>query len=110
MGKNIKGITITIDSKITTDNINNYNECLNCGSFKHSRFYLDNGIVISVCEECGFRVEGYGVPPNVAMTNEQLDAIYSYIQQLELCLISTGNKLPSNGEDIDRLLFEKSRT
>lgn len=110
MSNKIKGITITIDSKITTDNINDYNECLNCGSFEHSRFYLDNGIVISKCEKCGFRVEGFGSPPNVAMTNEQLDAIYNYIHQLELCLISTGNQLPINGEDINRLLFEKSRT
>ncbi len=110
MSNKIEGITITIDSKITTDNINNYNECLNCGSHEHSRFYNDNGLGISVCEECGVRVKGYGTPPNVAMTNEQLDAIYSYILQLELCLISAGNKLPSNGEDINRLLFEKSRT
>lgn len=110
MSKNIKDITITLDGKIKTDNINNYNECLNCGSHEHRRFYNDNSLVISVCEECGFRVEGYGTLPDVTMTDKQLDAIYSYIQQLELCLISTGNKLPSNGEDIDRLLFEKSRT
>lgn len=106
MDNKIKGITISIDSKITIDNINDYNECLNCGSHKHIRFYLDNGIIISKCEECGFRVEGYGAPPDETTDNKQLDAIYNYIQQLELCLIGVGGQLPSNREDVDWKLFK----
>lgn len=110
MSNKIEGITITIDGKISTDNINDYNECLKCGSFKHSRFYLDNGLVIAKCEECELRVEGYGALPDVTMTDKQLDAIYNYIQQLELCLIGAGGQFPSNREDIDWQLFEKSLT
>ncbi|MGA3675651.1 hypothetical protein [Lysinibacillus agricola] len=106
MSKQIKGITITIEGVNTTDNINDYDECLNCGSYEHSRFYLDNGIAIAKCDECGFRVEGYGAPLDGTIDNKQLDAIYSYIQQLELCLIGTGNQLPSNREDVDWGLFE----
>lgn len=106
MSDKIEGITITIDGTNTTDNINDYNKCLKCGSHEHSRFYLDNGTLIVNCDECGFRVEGFGTPPSVAIDNGQFCAIYSYIQQLELCLIGAGSQMPSNRKHINWNQFD----
>ncbi|GEM_PF-3682445 len=38
----------------------------------------------------------------------RLDAIYSYINELELCLTDAGIALPSSREDVDWELFKKS--
>lgn len=106
MSNRIKGITITLDGTNTTDNINDYNECLNCGSHEHSKFYLDNGLIYAKCNKCGFRVKGYGTLPNVAIDNGQFCAIYSYIQQLELCLIGAGGQFPNNRKHINWQQFD----
>ncbi|WP_162817403.1 hypothetical protein [Lysinibacillus fusiformis] len=37
----------------------------------------------------------------------RVDAIYSYITELELCLSNAGIALPPNREDVDWELFDK---